>query len=120
MRTPISYGALRPLLWATGMPPRSAWVQVDDDGLRVRMGWGFSADVPRASIVTARLHDGPRPLSIGVHGWRGRWLVNGSRSGLVVIAIEPAGRARVCGVEVSLTELTVSVDEPTALIDALS
>lgn len=120
MRTSISYGALHPLFRVTGMPPRSAWVEVDDERLQVRMGWGFSADIPRSSIAAARPLEGRRPLSIGVHGWRGRWLVNGSRSGLVVIDIEPAERARVCGVPVSLTELTVSVGDPDGLVAALS
>lgn len=120
MRTPISYGALHPLLRVTGIPPSRAWVEVDDETLRVRMGWAFRADVPRASITAARPLAGRRPLSIGVHGWRGRWLVNGSRSGLVVVDIEPAERARVCGVPVSLTRLTVSVENPDGLVAALS
>ena len=120
MRTSISYGAITPLLVATGMPQSRAWVEVDDATVQVRMGWGFSADIPRTSVSGARLHEGRTPLSIGVHGWRGRWLVNGSRSGLVVIDIDPPTEAKVCGVTVSLRELVVSVDEPEELVAALT
>jgi len=120
MRTSISYGAVRPLLNLTGMPQRGSWVEVDDQTVRVRMGWGFSADIPRSSIVAAGPHVGRTPLSIGVHGWRGHWLVNGSRSGLVDIDIEPAERARVCGVPVSLTRVIVSVEDPAELVAAIS
>jgi len=120
MRTSISYGAITPLLIATGMPQRRAWVEVDDDTVQVRMSWGFSADIPRSSVTGARMLDGRTPLSIGVHGWRGRWLVNGSRMGLVVIDIDPPTKAKVGPVTVSLRELTVSVDDPEELVAALS
>lgn len=119
MRTPISYGAITPLLYVTGMPQRWAWVAVDDD-VRVRMSWGFRADIPRTAVVGARAWKGRRPLSIGVHGWRGRWLVNGSRKGLVVIDLDPPQRARVCGLPVSLRELVVSVEHPDDLVAALT
>lgn len=119
MRTSISYGAITPLLIATGMPQSRAWVEVDAATVQVRMGWGFAADIPRSSVTDARLFEGRTPLSIGVHGWRGRWLVNGSRTGLVVIDIDPPIRARVCGVPVSLRELIVSVEDPEALVAAL-
>ena len=84
------------------------------------MAWGFSADVPRSAIADARRWEGRRPLSIGVHGWRGRWLVNGSRQGLVVIDVDPPHRARVAGVPVSLRELIVSVEHPDDLVAALT
>lgn len=120
MRTSISYGAITPLLIVTGMPQRRAWVEVDEETVRVRMAWGFSADIPRAAVLSARPLEGRVPLSIGVHGWRGRWLVNGSRSGLVVVDIDPPQTARVGGVPVSLRKLTVSVEDPDDLVDALN
>ena len=120
MRTSISYGAITPLLIATGMPKSKAWVEVDDHTVQVRMSWGFSADIPRSSITGAREFEGRTPLSIGVHGWRGRWLVNGSRIGLVVIDIDPPTTAKVGGVSVSLRQLIVSVEDPEALVAALA
>lgn len=34
---------------------------------------------------------------IGVHGWRGRWLVNGAVSGIATLEIDPPARASVLG-----------------------
>lgn len=70
------------------------------------------------SVASAKLHEGRTPLSIGVHGWRGRWLVNGSREGLVVITIHPTAKARVVGIPVSLSQLTVAVEDPVGLVSA--
>ena len=109
------YGSLSSLL---GLPPSSAYVEVDATNVEVRMGWAFRARVPRSTVVTA----GPvdiRPLSRGVHGFAGRWLVNGSGRGIVRIALNPAQRAHVIGLPVGARELLVSVTEPSALVDAL-
>ena len=57
--------------------------------------------------------------SRGVHGWAGRWLVNGSGKGLVSLELKPEQRARVLGVPVRLRELIVSVEDPAALIRSL-
>lgn len=83
------------------------------------MSWGFHADVPRRSIRSVR-RERNAYLSLGVHGWRGRWLVNGAAGPLVALVIEPPVRARVCGVPVRLTELFVSVEDPDAAISELS
>ena len=56
---------------------------------------------------------------IGVHGWRGRWLVNGAATGLVAITVDPAVRAWAVGVPVKLRELTLSLEDPDALVGAL-
>jgi hypothetical protein len=92
-------------------------VRVQDGALRVSMGWGFRATVPLASITSAEHHSG-RITSWGAHGWRGRWLVNGSSRGVVVLTIDPPATARVLGVPVTLKELAVSVTDPDALIAA--
>jgi hypothetical protein len=119
VRFPIRFGALTPLFVLTGLTPRRFYVEVVPEVVRVRMGWSFSADVPRASIRSAhRLRD--KRWSIGVHGWRGRWLVNGARGPLVVLEIAPPAHARVLGFRVRLRELIVSVEEADALIAALS
>ena len=54
-----------------------------------------------------------------MHGWNGRWLVNGSSHGIVRIDLDPAQRAWVVGLPVSLRTLRVSVEDPDALIAAL-
>jgi hypothetical protein len=115
---PFRYGLFRPVLSAFGAGPAFSSITLDGDCLRVRMGWSFHAEVPRRSIAGATPHRG-LVGGIGVHGWRGRWLVNGAASGLVTIAIDPPARARVLGVPVRLRELCVSVESPEALIAAL-
>ena len=115
---PIRYGFFRPLLSVLGTGPAFSGVELDGDHLRVRMGWAFRADVPLASITGAASHKG-FVGGIGVHGWRGWWLVNGAARGIVTIDIDPVARARVLGVPVKLRKLQVSVTAPDELIAAV-
>ena len=103
------------LLGLFGTGRRHSEVVVDADTVRVRMGWAFRADLPRASIAERRRSDG-RVYGWGVHGWRGRWLVNGSSKGLVTLVIAPPVPARVCGVRVRLREVRLSLVDPDALL----
>jgi hypothetical protein len=59
-------------------------------------------------------------LTRGVHGWAGRWLVNGAGDGILVISLNPWQRGYVIGFPVTLRELLVSVDDPSALAIALT
>ena len=115
----IRYGISRPLLSIFGAGPAFSRVELDAEHLRVRMGPSFRADIPLGSIRSITPLRG-LPGGIGVHGWRGRWLVNGSIRGIVTIEIDPPVRARMLGVPVKLKTLQVSVEEPDALISALS
>lgn len=115
----IRYGVFRPLLSVLGGGPGFSGVSLEGDRLRARMGWMFRAEVPRTSITGAERHRG-LVGGIGVHGWRGTWLVNGSARGVVSIHIEPPAKARVLGVPVKLRTLQVSVEEPEELLAALS
>lgn len=103
------------LLGLLGHGRRLSRIEVDDTSIDVRIGLGFWATVPRASVTSAAQVSG-RVYGWGVHGWRGRWLVNGSSKGLVTIAIDPRVRARVLGLPVRLRELTVSLVEPAAFV----
>lgn len=104
------------LLGLFGTGRRFSHVEVDPDAatVEVRMGWAFHAVIPVRAISTV----GPpvrRPFfSIGVHGWRGWWLVNGSMRGLVAIEIDPVVRARVMYVPVRLRTLVLSLADPDA------
>jgi len=98
--------------------PSSSRVEIDGDEVRVRMGWAFRARFPRSSVV-ATVEMNERPLSRGVHGFAGRWLVNGSGRGIVTIDLSPDQRGYVMGFPVRLRQLMVSVDEPGALMLAL-
>ena len=115
----LSYGRLKPLLAVLGAGPAHASITLDEEFLRVRMSWLFTATVPRSSIAGARPFTG-MVGGWGAHGWRGVWLVNGSSKGIVSITIDPPGRARVTGVPVKLRELRVSVESPDELIAALT
>ena len=119
VRIPIRFGRWAPLLVACGLTRKRSYLLVGPDVVRVRMGWAFEADVPRSSIRAAR-RVGNQALSIGVHGWRGRWLVNGAAGPLVALAVDPATRGRVLGFAIRLRELVVSVDEPDLVIALLS
>jgi len=107
-----------PLLTLLGAGPRRSGVWVTAEGVEVRMGWAFRGAIPRRTVSGAAA-DPRRHLSLGVHGWAGRWLVNGGLRGLVRIAVAPPARARVLGVPVRLRELTVGVEDPAGLIAAL-
>jgi hypothetical protein len=100
-----------------GIAPAHSYLELDSDIVRVRMGWAFGAELPRASIRDVRRV--PDAISIGVHGRRGRWLVNGASGPLVALSIEPPASARVLAVPIRLRELIVSVDDPGAVIAAL-
>ena len=102
-----------------GLGPRLSEVVVDDTNLRVRMGWTFHAEVPRADI--RRVTAAERPFfAWGVHGWRGRWLVNGSSDGIVGVEIDPPARAWTLGIPIRLRTVHISLADPRGLITALT
>lgn len=118
VRFPLRFGRLRLLLAVLGMTRSRSYVDVGPDLVVVRAGVWFSATVPRASIRSAA--PGPaRPWSIGIHGWSGRWIVNGAAAPMARITIEPPAAARTLVFRLRLSELQVSVDDPTALVEAL-
>lgn len=116
---PIRYGFFRPLLSVVGAGPAFSRVEIDGDHLRVRMGWTFRADIPLTSVTGAKAFSGLAG-GIGVHGWRGTWLVNGGIRGIVEIAVDPPARGKVLGLPVHVRVLQVSVESPEELIAALT
>ena len=109
----------RIFLGALGMGRKRAYVEVDADVVRVRMGWAFRADLARPAIGELR-REGYVWWAFGVHGGFGRWIVNGSGHDIVSVRVDPPGRGRVIGFPVRVKELWVSFDDPTAFISALS
>jgi len=99
---------------------RDPHVEVTASTIEVRLGWAFTASIPRAAVTTAV------PDDRSVWGWgahtsgRGRWLVNTSSKGLVRLSIDPAVRARTTGIPVSLRELRVSLADRDAFLAALT
>jgi len=118
VRFPILFTGANAAMAVVGITRSGSYVEVADAEVHVRLGWSFHATIPRSSVRSA-VPDHDKVWGWGAHGWRGRWLVNGSSSGLVRIEIEPAPRARVFGIPVRLETLRVSVEDPDGLIAAL-
>jgi hypothetical protein len=118
MRIPIRYSApWRWLLPILLLPARSAYLRVDGDVVKIRMGWAFRAKFPRADVAEVTNH---RPVvSIGVHGWRGRWLVNGAHRPIAAIRLSPPVRARIVGFPLTVREILVSVADRDVLREVL-
>ncbi|SRR5581483_164606 len=118
-RIPIRFDRLYAVLSsALGLLPSSSYVDVDHDQVHVRMGWAFRATFPRAAVVSAAISS-QNSLSRGVHGFAGRWLVNGSGRGIVAITLSPVQRGYVLGLPVRLQQLLVSVPDPARLASLL-
>jgi hypothetical protein len=101
-----------------GMGPRFSGVVIDDQEVRVRMGWGFYAHIPLADIQRIGLTERPF-FAWGAHGWRGRWLVNGSSKGIVAMEIDPPARGWAIGFPLRLRVVYVSLADPVGFITAL-
>ncbi len=110
------YGIMSSVLF---LPPSSAYLEISADEARVRMGWAFRSSFPRGAVASAA-ESKITPLSRGVHGFAGCWLVNGSGRGIVTIDLVPPQRGYVMGFPVRLRQLMVSVTEPQAVAAALN
>jgi hypothetical protein len=120
-RFPITFEAGYALLSsALLLLPSSSYVEIADTEVSVRMGWGFRATFPRASVTRASELGKRVPLTRGVHGWAGRWLVNGAGDGILEMDLQPPQRGYVMGIPVKLRQLLVSVDDPRAVAAALA
>lgn len=118
-RFPIRFTGGFQLMGVFGMPPSRCYVDVDDTHLRVRMGMWFELDTER-SVVRSAEPDHDPVFGWGVHGWRDRWLVNGSSSGIVRVTLDPSVRAWMGPVPLRVGVLRVSVEDPDGLVAALT
>jgi hypothetical protein len=105
-----------------GGGPGRGGVEVDSTVLRVRMA-DFHLDIPRSSVRSAARSARSVRGTIGVHGGRGRWLVNGSYSGLVELTIEPpcytTRQPSTLFLRSKVTSLTISLVDPDGFIAAI-
>jgi hypothetical protein len=120
-RFPIRFNSFNDILFrGLLISPSSSSVDLDDDSLGVRLGWAFSARIPRRLVAKAGLGQPPAlRLTAGAHGWGGRWLVNGSADGIVTMELSERVRAFVSGFPIRLKELSVSLDDPEGFLSAL-
>ena len=118
-RFPVRFDAwYRVLSSGLFLPPSKSYVEVGPDEVSARMGWAFRTTFPRKTVTSVE-HSDARPMSRGVHGFGGRWLVNGSADGILTIKLDPEQRAWVIGAPIRLRELMVSVEDPEGLERAL-
>jgi hypothetical protein len=118
IRIPIRYSrAWRWLLTIVGIPRSAAYVHVTGDDVKVCMGWAFRVVFSRLDVI--EVIDQRSVVSVGVHGWRGRWLVNGANSPIAAIRLSRPAQARMLGFRVEVRELMVSVDDRDELRRAL-
>jgi hypothetical protein len=105
-----------------GGGPGRGGVEVDSAVLRVRVP-GFHLDIPRGSVRSAARSDHQTRGTIGVHGRRGRWLVNGSHDGLVELVIDPPcylpRQLSTVFRKVEVSSLLVSLVDPDGFIAAV-
>jgi hypothetical protein len=116
---PIRFDAwYRVLSSALFILPSDSFVEIAGSDVVVRMAWAFRARFPRSAVQSAALVH-TNPISRGVHGLAGRWLVNGSGDGILAVALDPPQRGYTLGFPIRLRQLMVSVDDPQALAEAL-
>jgi hypothetical protein len=102
--------------------PGRGGLELDSTMLRVRMA-DFHLDIPRNSVRSAIRSTRQTRGTIGVHGGRGRWLVNGSHDGLVELAIEPPyytpRQPSTLFLRSKVSSLTISLVDPDGFIAAV-
>ena len=105
-----------------GGGPGRAGVAVDPAVLRVRMA-DFHLDIPRGSVRSATRSAHQTRGTIGVHGRRGRWLVNGAHDGLVELVIDPPcylpRQPSTLFLKSKVSSLIISLVDPDGFIAAL-
>jgi hypothetical protein len=112
---------LLPIMFFAGAAPSTARITIEDDVLRVKMGWfWFRATVPLQSIVHAR-RSANAWFAVGVHtDMMGGWIVNGSPLGMVHLTIEPPAAGRFAGLPIRVRNLWLSLEDPDGFVEALT
>jgi len=102
--------------------PGRGGVELGSSVLRVRMA-GFHLDIPRGSVRSAARSGHQTRGTIGVHGSRGRWLVNGAHDGLVELTIDPPyytpRQPTTLFLKSKISSLTISLVDPDGFIAAV-
>jgi hypothetical protein len=119
VRFPITFDPwYRVLSSALGLFPSSAYLQIHQEEVEVRMGWAFRARFRRSDIGSVEPLN-IRPLSRGVHWLGGHWLVNGAGRGILSIQLRQPQRAYAVGLPIRLREVLVSVGDASGVAAAL-
>ncbi|MCC6177401.1 MAG: hypothetical protein IT305_19045 [Chloroflexi bacterium] len=109
-----------PFLLLIGVTTSTAYIDVEEDTLHVRLGL-FRYRFSRAAIVSAQRATVNWTYGIGIHTNAVNTLViNSSLSGLVELQFDPAPRTWVLVIPVSCRRLFLSPLDPDGLIAALN
>lgn len=120
-RFPMKFDAAYAVLSrALLISPSDSYVEIAGNDVSVQMGWAFRTKFDRSRVAATSPFEERILLTRGVHGWAGRWLVNGAGDDILAIDLEPRQRAYVVGLPVRLQRLLVSVEDPAALARGLS
>ena len=105
-----------------GMGQKHAYVNVDGERVHVCLGvggWAFRATFARSDIVDVCRHS-DQFGGWGAHGWRGRWLVNGSSRNIVKVELRDGCSGRLMRwFPVRLRTLLLSLEDPDAFVSDL-
>lgn len=116
-------------LTVLGTGPKVSRVKVSPSTVDIRLGWAFQATIPREAVasvrpLTAGLSELQGPLGLGVlrgvNYWRGTALVNGAGTRLVEITLDQAKQVRLGPLRVKMRRLTVSAEDQSGLVAALT
>ena len=119
-RFEIAYTGINgPLMKVLGVGPGRGYVIVTPDDLIIKMGWAFSGTIPRSRITSAEESTKPRGYGWGVHGWNGKWVINGSDTGIVKIELDPATTVRTMIFPINPHELYISLVNPKGFLEAV-
>ncbi|HEY1626861.1 MAG TPA: hypothetical protein VGG16_24000 [Streptosporangiaceae bacterium] len=106
-----------------GGGPGLSGATVSADEIQIRVP-GFNLDIPRESVQSADRSFRNLHGTSGVHGGRGKWLVNGAQDGLVELSISPpvyTGRTlSTAYLRAAVRLLTLSLVDPDGFINAVS
>ena len=119
MRFPIRFSGPGRAMVVLGLTRRASAVDLTDDAINVRMAWAFRASAPR-TVVASAARSRRFVLDRGVHGWFGRWLVNGSGKGLVRLDFDPPMPGHLGPLPIRVRVLWVSLEDPDGFLAALA
>src|SRR5579884_1920498 len=110
----------RPLLALLGGTQANSYVDVTEDSVRFRFGWGFDETVPRADIAGASRASWPMLGGIGWRLWLGGTIgLIGSLDGIVEVRLRSAKRMRAAFIPWRCRRIVVSLLDPDGFVAAI-
>ena len=89
-------------------------LEIAGDRVLVRWGPVFTLDIDRSNITGVRVMRPSTWAGIGVHWWKGAWVVNGRFGEAVELTLNEPVKGRLLGVPVPVRRIQVVVPDPKA------